>query len=348
MAKGYPDLMISVGSGYCKALKTDRRQPKAIRKLGIPSNLKALYRIAVDHIESSLDSEAAWQSYTEVLAPADDERYRFQRFNVELQGEPPKLDDVDSMDDLEDTARKQWFGKERIIQVAHHLLATCFFFEKTRVEPLGDSSFECIGSIQCRFPPGTPNIQHLGEFLRNRENDRHTLYFIIRERYRETEALQVVIGQNVIEEMMRNGRFAMGQMKFTISNRLSTTEMLLSLGGSEEFPISGFPRTLQHEDAPKIIRPLGSSSHRQRTPSQMQRRGQWPGPQALEVSGRGRDDDTISRYSDPGYVIGDSTPGALDEISERFRRSTLELAAGESTGSDHELEGWISRFELEA
>jgi len=273
MAKGYPDLLLSVGSGYCKALKTDRRQPTAIRRLGISSNIKALYRIAVDHIESSLNSEAAWQTYMEVLAPADDERYRFQRFNVELEGEPPKLDDVDSMDNLEDTARKQWSRKDRIVQVAHHIIATCFFFEKTRVEPLGDGSFECTGnlppsrvlkpydihtlkhyrpgSIQCRFPPGTPNIQHLGEFLRNRQYYRNTLYFIIRERYRETEALQVVIGQKVVDEMMSNGRFATGQIKFTISNQLSITEILLSLGGSEDYPISGFPRTLQQEDAPR-------------------------------------------------------------------------------------------------
>ncbi len=38
-----------------------------------------------------------------------------------------------------------------------------------------------------------------------------------------------------------------------------------------------------------------------------------------------RDADTISRYSSPDYVIGDSMPGALDAISERFQQSTLEL-----------------------
>jgi len=102
-----------------------------------------------------------------------------------------------------------------------------------------------------------------------------------------------------------------------------------------------------------VIRVLGASSHRQRTPSQLQRRGQWPGPQALEVPGRGRgcgcDDDTISRYSDPGYIIGDSTPDALDEISERFRQSTFELAAaGESRESVHVLEGSMGPVEMDA
>lgn len=54
------------------------------------------------------------------------------------------------------------------------------------------------------------------------------------------------------------------------------------------------------------------------------------------MPGRGPDDDTISRYSDPGYVIGDSTPGALEEISERFRQSTLELAASGPTDQSGE------------
>lgn len=73
-----------------------------------------------------------------------------------------------------------------------------------------------------------------------------------------------------------------------------------------------------------VIRLLGDNSFRTRTRSQLQRRGQWPGPEAVDIRGV-RDADTISHYSSPGYVIGDSTPGALDANSERFRQSTLEI-----------------------
>jgi len=272
MAKRYPDILLSVGSGYCKTLKVPKKQPKAIQKVGISSNIKALYRIAVDHIESSLNSEAAWQNYMGVLAPADDEMCRFQRFNVELDCEPPKLDDVDGMDELEYAAREQWSRKKRLSNVARHLVATCFFFEKTRVEPLGDNWYECTGkrnclcsshcqtypakilfqpgSIQCRFPPGTTNIQYLGEFLRDRQHHHHSLYFVIRERYRETDARQVMITQKVIEEMMSSGRFSMGQIKFPISSQISSTEILLSFGNDEYF-LSGFPRMLPQEDPPR-------------------------------------------------------------------------------------------------
>ncbi len=272
MAKRYPDIILSVGSGHCKTLKLPKKQPKAIQRVGISSNIKALYRIAVDHIESSLNSEAAWHNYMGVLAPADDEMFRFQRFNVELECEPPKLDDIDGMEDLEYTARQQWSRTKRLSNVARHLVATCFFFEKTRVEPLGDNSYECTGtgnrlynyhcrtypaktpsqpgSIQCRFTPSTNNIQYLGEFLRDRQNHSHSLYFVIRERYRETDARQLIITQKVIEEMMSSGRFSMGQIKFPISSPISSTEILLSFGNDEYF-LSGFPRMLPQEDPPR-------------------------------------------------------------------------------------------------
>lgn len=188
-----------------------------------------------------------------------------------------------------------------------------------------------------------------------------------------------MITQKVIEEMMSSGRFGMGQVKFTISSQFSSTEMLLSFG-DDEYYLSGFPRMLPQEDPPRskstfrphflsslqenprtqrcsfskisahrllsshtVIRLLGDSSFRTRTGSQLQRRGQWPGPEAVDIRGA-RDADTISHYSSPAYVIGDSTPDALDAISERFQQSTLELAVEgpaelDSTRDVAELEG---------
>lgn len=62
-----PDILLSIGSGCCQNLATPKRSPKTSRKLGIGSNVKALFRIAVDHIESSLDSEKAWRDFAERL-----------------------------------------------------------------------------------------------------------------------------------------------------------------------------------------------------------------------------------------------------------------------------------------
>lgn len=122
-----------------------------------------------------------------------------------------------------------------------------------------------LGYIQCRFPPGMQHIQELGRFLKDRrlrimqekggdaysesqETGNMALYFIVMEQYRENFAQQVAINENVLDNMILYGKFTMGQVKFTISNKLSKTKILLSFSGDDWSPISGFPRMLQREN----------------------------------------------------------------------------------------------------
>lgn len=141
-----PDILLSIGSGCCQNLATPKRSPKTSRKLGIGSNVKALFRIAVDHIESSLDSEKAWRDFAERLSVFPSaERDRYRRFNIELDEAPPKLDDVESMKELRNIVKKQWNWDERISYTAQQLIATSFYFEKAKVESSKDHSFTCTG-----------------------------------------------------------------------------------------------------------------------------------------------------------------------------------------------------------
>lgn len=124
VASSFPDIFLSIGSGHCPHRLFLRKTTKDFKRRGPISNVKALYRIAVDHFESSLDAQAAWQSYIEVLAPPEDDKYRFQRFNVELQDEIlPKLDDLGRMDGLLNMTRRQWSHDKRIERAAHLLIA---------------------------------------------------------------------------------------------------------------------------------------------------------------------------------------------------------------------------------
>ena len=74
------------------------------------------------------------------------------------------------------------------------------------------------------------------------------LYFVIEERYREKLAQQIPISQSVLETMISNGRFSMGQVKFSFSNKFSTIDISLSLAKEKWSRISGFPRQLQQEE----------------------------------------------------------------------------------------------------
>ncbi len=157
------------------------------------ANLKVLYRIAVDHIESSLDAERLWKNYVDTLSPPNNERYRFQRLNVRLPYEaPPKLDDLDCLHELRKEVRKYLNGHEQIQEIAKHLIATSFFFEQTSAWlKREDGTHTCVGSIQCRFVPGSSEIREFGKLLLGFVTESPTPFFVIEEVYREQVAEQV-------------------------------------------------------------------------------------------------------------------------------------------------------------
>lgn len=140
-----PDILLSVGSGHCSSLRLPSRLPKPTRRTGIGPNFKALYRIAVDHIESSLDSERAWHNYLELISPHPDQQCPYRRLNIDLEHSPPKLDDVGSLEELQDLAKRHWVRDEGIASTARRLIASCFYFEKSKLKPLDDELVSCTG-----------------------------------------------------------------------------------------------------------------------------------------------------------------------------------------------------------
>ena len=148
---GYPDIVLSIGTAFNPRHVKATPESQGAR-VGMFANLKALYRLAVDHIESSLDGERTWDNYLQMLSVPERHQGRFRRINPRLDYDPPKLDDVGRMKSLQDDVRAQITRDKRpIIDVAQYLVATCFYFEPARpVEALGNGSFSCIGaSVSC-------------------------------------------------------------------------------------------------------------------------------------------------------------------------------------------------------
>ena len=168
-----PDILLSIGSGYCLKLTSSMHSSRNSARLGVGSNLKAMYRNAVDHVHSSVDSEKAWRGYIERLLPLPEQRFRYRRLNIELDEAPPKLDDFESMEGLEEETRRQWSLDERIQYVAQHLVATIFYFEKTRVEHLEDDSYICSGMFHdLRSRCGahySPKVSYSVDYFRDRK-----------------------------------------------------------------------------------------------------------------------------------------------------------------------------------
>ena len=237
-------------------------------RLGVFSHGRALYRIAMDHIASTLDSEKAWHSYMNVLQPPSNHRAKYIRLNPQLDEDPPRLDDVESMSYIQDVVREMPSLESRIQKVALRLIASSFYFEKTQsAELASDGSvqirgaycvrpFESIrsrhltGNIHCRLLEDSKEISELGKLLQNKMQHGHDLFFIIQEEHRGRDARQACITTEVIERMVRKCQFKMSNIRVKLSNQLSTTEILLYFGDEDKYPISRFPRSLlQDEDS---------------------------------------------------------------------------------------------------
>ena len=118
----------------------------ALPRLGVVSHGKTLYRIAMDHIASALDSEKAWYSYMNVLQPPSNHMAKYIRLNPQLHEDPPRLDEVERMSYIQDMVREMSIADNRISKVALRLISSSFYFEKSQsVELASDGSVEIRG-----------------------------------------------------------------------------------------------------------------------------------------------------------------------------------------------------------
>ena len=146
MRDEYPDIILSIGTTFRRPTSPLSPEAMASARTGVFAYGKSLYKIAIDHIQASLDSEKAWETYMSVLQPLPDHRHRYVRINPPLNEDTPSLDDIDRMQYIKGLVRDQVRRDSRIQEVALQLVATCFYFEKsTAVEVLSDNTYQCKG-----------------------------------------------------------------------------------------------------------------------------------------------------------------------------------------------------------
>lgn len=145
MKNEYPDLVVSIGTTFCPNSRSSSVKASAPR-LGVWSHGKALYKMAIDHIASTLDSEKTWEIYMSILQPPPIYQSRYVRLNPKLDGEPPHLDEVHRMEDFKGIVRGKWRENQQIRKVAYQLIASSFYFQKSApMESTADQIFRCRG-----------------------------------------------------------------------------------------------------------------------------------------------------------------------------------------------------------
>ena len=122
--------MLSVGTAFDPkaSLKNRPDLPMKAPRLGVPSHLSSLLKIAQDHVRASLDSEKTWSSFKEHVGPRKEDQRRFIRINPALLHEPPDLDKVAAMQQLREEVQNIVKNDPYIQQVALQLVATLFYF----------------------------------------------------------------------------------------------------------------------------------------------------------------------------------------------------------------------------
>jgi hypothetical protein len=154
-----PDIILSLGTSYnpdSVSIRRAKMSRTSTVSVGIISHAKSLLRIALDNLASTLDSEKTWENYLEVLSPSSQHRHRYVRLNPRLTTDPPSLDEVDKIEEIQHVVRQQMLKDPRIAQVAQHLVATSFYFEKTGQLEAQSSGFICRGK-----PISVPKILYL-------------------------------------------------------------------------------------------------------------------------------------------------------------------------------------------
>ncbi len=329
IAEAHPDILLSIGTSHNSQSSRPALSPARISHLSKGSQAKRLAKLSIDQFHSTFNSEEIWRNFVQ-SAPFERSKDRYVRLNLPLENDPPKLDEVSAIVPLQEKTQSFFTRRrEEIKSIADRLIATSFYFElkpRTAVEHDDHSAVTLTGNILCRFPPGSKEIQALGEAFRKRSTDAYNQQradedpcFVISERWKLSEALKVVIGTRVVERMMRDSQFHMKQVTFTLSRRIAETDISLCFGDSPAesimHPISGFPKCLLEEERKVLLKTRHSSSlSRTRTPTKAHHRGAWTLPDHLDSSV-----DPISRYQHPDYVFpGDADSTLISQIEEKF------------------------------
>ncbi|EON62430.1 hypothetical protein W97_01652 [Coniosporium apollinis CBS 100218] len=278
-ANSHPDIVLSIGSGSKHYLNTTEESRDRLRKSPSPSSTYPphdvesnrvlvdwarkpkwthLWTVLVNRVRDVLDSDRIWESFLlDVAEPQSLQRERYIRLNIDLGFDPPALDAVDQLDNVQTAARDQLYGaapyKSQIQQIAARLVASCFFFDKTAGSlSETDSGFQVSGAIYCRFGGESASMRALGDYLRLQQTPDFQPYFSIEERYREAHAQRVIIRESVIYDMISRARFNMEPVTVHTSKQAARITISLYLKPEQGFAISGFPRSLIVEESLKL------------------------------------------------------------------------------------------------
>lgn len=263
---GEPDLFLSLGTGQhrmtvlSKLSERGHGNPSMIPEPGRTGNegrkKKSVWRSR--RIDDVIDAEIAWADFRDysVRERSEAKGRRFIRFNPDLDRDPPASDSRGDIDALQINVRKRLQTPHRqaaLRNVAHRLVASCFYLD-LKSKATGEKSAQvCQGVITCRLEDGSSDMRGLGRILESVRNADFQPFFLIKPDSNLNEAsFRVPITNEIIQGMTISAVFGLPTLYIPLRDESKATSITLFLSAHdglepEGFPISGFPRVLLGE-----------------------------------------------------------------------------------------------------
>ncbi|KAK3658833.1 hypothetical protein LTR56_001704 [Elasticomyces elasticus] len=296
-ANAHPDIILSIGTGFKANTATENRprallnralshetgaRPEPMKKWAQRPRWQQLFSTLINRAEDILNADRIWSTFMMDMEVNTGLRRRYQRINVDLGKDPPELDAVDQVEDLQATVAYRLKTvpeyKVQLGEIAHQLVASSFYFEKAPGHAVDPSvAIQIFGTFRCRFLSGSQELRHLGELLRTKQIPGFQPFFSVLEQddYQEnTWPQRFTLQEDVINGMIARAIFEHPQVGIDVSKQGAKTTVLLHLDGTGGALVSGFPRPLLDNENQDLSRVPSATS----TPhSQGQR---WPPPES--------------------------------------------------------------------
>ncbi|KAM7215074.1 hypothetical protein V8F06_009528 [Rhypophila decipiens] len=277
-----PDIMLSLGTGLGpiseKTLKNEERTAEKMhQKRTKTSGIRYMWRTAFGIIDSQINCEKEWRDYYEksqlhqTHGPENlkllEAQRRQLRINVHFPEGRPNLDEITKLQPTEEHAAQSLIDNTDIKEVAHRLVASCFYFEQDRGLPYNRQhiGYSVQGNIRCRFEEGSPKLKAMGKVLKNFLTGDFKPYFLVQENYgTESEiSYKYLMETAIILKMCDTGIFDLQQpIDIHTAAKSNLTRISLCLedrayykdfSHDHHLSISGFPREILEDPAMKPL-----------------------------------------------------------------------------------------------
>ncbi|KAK4217215.1 hypothetical protein QBC37DRAFT_438226 [Rhypophila decipiens] len=255
-----PDIMLSLGTGLGpiseKTVKNEERTAEKMhQKRSKTSGIRYMWRTAFGIIDSQINCEKEWRDY-----------YEKSQLHQTHEGQP-NLDEIAKLQATEEHAVQSLIDNTDIKEVAHRLVASCFYFEQNRGLPYNRQNigYSVQGNIRCRFEEGSPKLKAMGKVLKNFLTGDFKPYFLVQENYgTESEmSYKYLMETTTILKMCDTGIFDLQQpIDIHTAAKSNLTRISLCLedkayykdfSHDRHLSISGFPREILEDPAMKPL-----------------------------------------------------------------------------------------------